>query len=105
MPTFQGRIRERDLVLPALRAAATRSNGYISTTDLISVLEKEFEPRGEDAKLLANRHDSKFSQIVRNLKSHKTNATSMFKKGYALDETEGLRITDLGRALLLQIDE
>jgi hypothetical protein len=105
MVAFSGRIKERDLVVPALRAASLRPNGYISTTDLIKVLEQEFLPQGEDAAILANRYDSKFTQIVRNLKSHKNSRTSMFKKGFAIEQSEGLQITALGRSLLDQIDE
>lgn len=105
MSDFRGRIRERDLVIPALRAAASRPAGYISTEDLIKQLEIEFEPQGEDAAILANRNDSKFTQIVRNLKSHKENSTSMFKKGYAIDEDEGMRITQLGRDFISQLPE
>lgn len=105
MSDFRGRIRERDLIVPALRAAARRPDGFISTSDLIAELEKEFEPAGEDAEILDNRNDSKFSQIVRNLKSHKNNSTSMFKKGYAEEEEDGLRITDKGREFLDQFPE
>lgn len=105
MPNVRGRIREKDLVVPALRAAARRPGGYISTSDLIKELEEEFAPEGEDAKILDGRQDSKFSQIVRNLKSHKISSTSMFKKGYAIDEAEGLRITDAGRSFLDQSPE
>lgn len=105
MGDFKGRIRERDLVIPALRAAAAKPDGYITTSDLITALEEEFEPAGEDAEILDGRNDSKFSQIVRNLKSHKNSGTSIFKKGYVVEEGEGLRITDAGRAFLDQTPE
>jgi hypothetical protein len=100
-----GRVRERELIVPALRSAAARSGGYISTSDLIVVLEEEFEPEGQDAEILANRHDTYFSQKVRNLISHKDNATSMFTKGYAVYTGDGIRITDAGRAFLPQVPE
>lgn len=101
----QGRIRERDLAIPALRAAAARPNGHISTTDLIDVLEEEFEPAGDDAKILDGRHDSRFTQIVRNLVSHREASTSIFKRGYAEYVDEGIRITDSGKAFLAQVPE
>ena len=41
------RVRERDLVIPALRAAAA-NGGEITTTQLIDVLTDEFEPSGTD---------------------------------------------------------
>ena len=99
------RIRERDLTIPALRAAATKKDGYISTTELIKVLEAEFEPEGEDAEILKNRNDIKFSQKVRNLVSHRESPDSIFAKGYAeYDEKgKGLKITDKGRAFLAQV--
>jgi len=94
-----GRIRERDLVIPALRAAAARG-GYISTADLISDLEAEFQPDGQDAQILDGRQDTYFSQKVRNLVSHRDTSTSMCKKGYADYTGDGLRITDTGRGFL-----
>lgn len=105
MNSFRGRIRQKDLAIPALRAAARRLDGYITTTELIEELEREFSPEGDDAKTLAGRNDSRFSQIVRNLKSHKDSGTSIFKNGLALDEPDGLRITDVGRRFLVQIEE
>lgn len=100
-----GRIRERELVIPALKAAAARPNGYISTSDLIKELEKEFEPEGADAEILDGRTDTRFSQKIRNLISHRNNSTSMFKKGYAEYSNDGIRITDAGRQFLSQVPE
>ena len=100
-----GRIRERDLLIPTLKAAAGRPSGYISTSDLIAELEAEFQPEGKDAEILADRHDTHFSQKVRNLISHRENRTSMFVKGYADYTGEGIRITDAGRAFLAQVPE
>lgn len=99
-----GRIHERDLLIPALRAIEGEPNGQITTTKLIEVLEEEFRPQGEDAKILDGRRDTKFSQIVRNLVSHKGSRTSMFKKGYAvhIEQTESIRITDAGREFINQ---
>jgi hypothetical protein len=77
------RVQERDLVVPALRAAASRPNGTISTSDLITELEDLFQPEGQDAELLEGRNDTYFSQKVRNLISHRTASTSMFLRGYA----------------------
>ena len=100
-----GRVRERELIIPALRAAASRPGGYIATADLIPVLEGKFEPEGQDAEILAGRHDSYFSQKVRNLVSHRETNTSMFRKGYAEYTGDGIRITDAGRAFLAQVPE
>lgn len=96
------RIRERDLVIPALEAAASRPNSFISTSDLIQELEQKFQPEGDDAQILKGRSDTYFSQKVRNLISHRESTTSFICNGYAdYDETnEGIRITQAGRNLL-----
>lgn len=96
------RIRERDLVIPALRSAVARG-GYVSTADLITDLEVEFQPDGQDADILDGRQDTYFSQKVRNLVSHRETNTSMFKKGYADYTGDGMRITDAGRNFLDQV--
>lgn len=100
----RGRISERNLAIPALRAAAGEPNGEITTTKLIGVLEEQFQPEGDDATILDGRNDTKFSQIVRNLVSHKNASTSIIKRGYAIhdEQAESLRITDEGRAFLDQ---
>ena len=100
------RVRERDLVIPALRAARD-SGGLITTSQLIEVLEDEFEPSGTDAEVLDGRSDTYFSQKVRNLISHRNNSTSMFTKGYADYDpsSESIRITDAGLAFLDQVPE
>jgi hypothetical protein len=97
-----GQIRERDLIIPALRAAASSSGGEITTTKLIEVLTDEFEPDGHDAEIMFGRNDSYFSQKVRNLVSHRGAGTSMFTHGYATyqEEAESIRITDQGRQFL-----
>ncbi|MDN3279128.1 hypothetical protein QWJ07_33025 [Frankia sp. RB7] len=100
-----GRIRERDARIPALRAAAARRDGYISTSDLIQLLEDEFAPTGEDAEILDGRNDTKFSQIVRNLKSHKDASTNIFKRGFAEEVGDGIRITEAGLRFLNQLRE
>jgi hypothetical protein len=100
------RVRERDLVIPAMRAAVNRG-GEISTSQLIDDLTEEFEPSGQDAEILDGRGDSYFSQKVRNLISHRGTGTSMFTKGYAEYHapSESIRITDAGRAFLDQVPE
>lgn len=101
------RILERHVVVPALRAAAQRPNGFISTAALIDELEAEFQPTGQDAVILDGRQDTRFSQIVRNLVSHRSSSTSMFQRGYAeyVDQANGIRITAAGRAFLDQVPE
>lgn len=100
------RVRERDLVIPALRAARD-NGGEITTTKLIDVLTEEFEPSGVDAEVLDGRNDTYFSQKVRNLVSHRGASTSMFSKGYAEyhASNESIRLTDEGETFLDQVPE
>ena len=100
-----GRIREKHVRIPALRAMAARSDGYLPTSELIAELEARFRPAGEDAEILVHRNDTKFSQIVRNLKSHQNNSTSLVVRGYAEVVDDGFRITPAGRSFLAQLPE
>jgi predicted HNH restriction endonuclease len=63
------RITEKILILPSLFLIF--NNPGIGTSGLIAELTDFFKPTGEDAEILSNRHDTKFSQIVRNLVSHR----------------------------------
>lgn len=86
-----------DLWKFALLVMATRPDGVISTSDMISELPKFIHvPEGSQA-ILAGRNDNKFSQIVRNLKSHKTSKSNFIFLGYAEDVPNGFKITQKGR--------
>lgn len=63
------RIEEKSLILPTLYIL--KRDGPTSTTELIAELTAVFQPTGEDAAILDGRKDTKFSQKVRNLKSHR----------------------------------
>jgi predicted HNH restriction endonuclease len=67
MPT----ISESDLVIPALELIAAHPQG-IGTSRLSSLLRRQLKPTGDDLLILAGRGDDRFSQKVRNLKSHDT---------------------------------
>ena len=99
------RIREQNLVIPALRLAAMRSNGIITTTKLIEELTEMFRPEGQDAEILEDRNDTYFSQKVRNLISHREGQSTMFTLGYAEYTGDGMRITGAGRVFLTQTPE
>lgn len=64
-------IHERQLIDPALELIKKYGNKGISTSELINELRLVLKPSGEDTKKLKGRSDDKFSQKVRNLKSHK----------------------------------
>lgn len=88
---------ESDLVIPALAIIAANPNG-INTTELLKQLRIRLEPSGDDLTLLAGRNDDKFSQKVRNLKSHET----LERKGFATFTGGRFLITDTGRKLALE---
>src|SRR5690606_33430786 len=92
------RIRESELVLPAL--FCIDSAAEISTTDLSERLRTLLRPQGEDLEILAGRNDDKFSQKVRNLRSHET----LERDGLASYESRGSQgywhITAVGKSYL-----
>lgn len=99
------RIHEADLVIPALRLAAERSEGFISTSDLIRELAEIFNPTGRDNEIIQGRSDTYFTQKVRNLVSHRHSENSFIANGFAEYDSRrrGIRITDAGRRLLAQL--
>lgn len=91
----------KDLWKYALLIMAQRPNMEISTSELIAELPNYIRiPDGTEAKN-SSRGDSKFSQIVRNLKSHKDSATNFIKLGYAEPIPRGFRATPKGRAFVV----
>ena len=86
------RISESDLLLPTLRLLAQQPTGYLSTSRLIAALSEEFQPDGEDAEILDNRQDTRFSQIVRNMKSHKDSPRNIVARGFVEVTCRGLRV-------------
>ncbi len=85
-----------DLWEYALLITSVRQNGEISTSDLIAAMPSYIHLSDDHTAVNASRKDSKFSQIVRNLKSHKTSKTNFIYQGYAEDIPGGFRITDKG---------
>lgn len=59
---------------------------------LIDKISGQFALDNQDLSPLLNRNDEKYTQIVRNLKSHKT----FIKKGLAEEIDGGFRITSAG---------
>jgi DNA-binding transcriptional regulator YiaG len=100
------RISERDILGPALDFLNDSPGGFMMTSDLIKALEDQFAPEGDDAEILKHRSDTRFSQIVRNIVSHRKSATNLIGAGYAIyDKTRrGLQITDKGRLFLTGAD-
>ncbi|WP_241771563.1 DNA damage-inducible protein D [Acetobacter aceti] len=86
-----------DLWKYALLVMATRDDGFITTTELIAELPKYIAIPDEHGDVLRSRRDSKFSQIVRNLKSHRKSHTNFIFCGYAENIPGGFLITERGR--------
>ena len=59
---------EYEISIKALDVIKNRPG--IRTSELIDELRRIMKPSGEDLKILDGRNDDKFSQKVRNLKSH-----------------------------------
>ena len=91
MPTFS----ELDLIIPALEVIAAHPDG-IDTSELVSLLRRQLKPTGDDLEILAGRNDDKFSQKVRNLKSHDT----LEKRGLAIFVDGRFHITQAGEVLV-----
>jgi hypothetical protein len=107
MPKKEDRISEADLLIPTLRILAKQPNGKMTTSRLIIELEGLFNPAGKDAEILEGRHDTYFSQIVRNMVSHKKVPGNVIAEGFAkhLGPRQGLEITEAGRMHLKHHDE
>ncbi len=90
-------IRENQIVVSAL-LAMVNAGGFIQTSDLIDVISKEFTLDENDQQILINRNDEKFTQIVRNLKSH----DRLTKFGLAEDVDGGFKITPKGIDWLIE---
>lgn len=99
------RIHEPDLVVPTLQFLASRPDGFATTSEIIKHLEEKFDPEGEDAEILEGRGDTRFSQIVRNMISHREGGSSFIRNSYAeyFKDKRGLQITDKGVEFLKEI--
>ena len=89
---------ESELIPAALKIILDKPNG-IATKDLIIELRNLMNPSGEDLEMLSNRNDDKFSQKVRNIKSHKT----LENKGYAKFYDDKFFITEKGIKFLNEV--
>lgn len=58
-----------------------RAHPGIHTTELIAEARRRMHPTGEDLDILNDRNDDKFSQKVRNIKSHDSIADLVYTVG------------------------
>jgi transcriptional regulator with XRE-family HTH domain len=101
------RIKERDTYLPVLEYLDEMPDGFMKTSDLILALEGRFQLSSEDLAILEGRSDTRFSQIVRNIVSHREAPGNLIRDGWAeYDKAKrGLRITPEGRKHLVAEQE
>ena len=85
-----------DLWKYALLIMSVQPEGQIATSEMIEELPSYVRLSDEHAQSNSSRKDSKFSQIVRNLKSHKSTKTNFIYQGYAQDVPGGFKITRKG---------
>jgi hypothetical protein len=90
----------KDLWKYALLIISVRPGGEITTSDLADALPQYVKLSDDHMVVNASRKDSKFSQIVRNLKSHKASKTNFIYQGYVEDIPNGFRITEKGIAFV-----
>jgi hypothetical protein len=100
--TKTSRITESELTVPTLRILEDLNGEWVATSMLIGRLTELLRPSGADAEVLAGRHDTYFSQKVRNMISHRHNHSSFIHRGLAEydSSTHCLRITELGVRLV-----
>ncbi len=91
---------ETELIPFALRIIKNHNDG-INTKNLIASLRHDMQPNGEDLEILKNRSDDKFSQKVRNLKSHRT----LENEGYADFIVDKFYISQAGLDFLSDLNE
>lgn len=91
----------KDLWKYALLIMSVTPNGEISTTDMIAKMPDYIQLSDDHLAANSSRKDSKFSQLVRNLKSHKTSTNNLIYQGYAEDIKGGFKITVKGLEFVL----
>jgi len=97
------RIKEEQLILPALYLMKNTQNGTISVTELKNNLIAIFKPTDEDAQIAKGRKDSFFTQKVRNLKSHNTFENlglAIYHKRESGEKSGSFKITNHGKKYL-----
>jgi hypothetical protein len=102
----QPKIRQMDLIVPALRYLSKHKNG-VETGPLREYLEDIFQPSGVNAKLVGKPGDrmTAFSQIARNAVSNRKKGKNLMAQGLCRYDvaTKTSSITDKGRRLLRSI--
>lgn len=91
---------ESDLIMPAMMFIASEKEG-ITTSGLIKQLDELLKPTGKDIQILSGRHDTHFSQKVRNLVSHKTLEKKRLVNYTKISRNGLFKITPLGEKYII----
>jgi transcriptional regulator with XRE-family HTH domain len=104
--TYNPRVKESDTYVPILKMLIERPDGFLKTSEIIKALENWFPLSTEDNEILEGRADTRFSQIVRNVVSHRSTKTNLIGAGLAeYDKVRrGLRITKRGSDWLTEYE-
>lgn len=86
-----GRVGEADISGVVLAIIDAEPGKQISTTKLIKELRKRIPLSADDLVELDGRNDDRFSQIVRNIKSHKKSAGNLIHDGHLLPIPRGFK--------------
>lgn len=100
----ESRIRERDLVLPVLKLIAELGDPDtgLAITEIDKELRRRLELSDADRRILKGRKDDRFSQVVRNLVSHRTlerEGLALYRRGGSFGRGTYI-LTPKGRVLV-----
>ncbi|MER8596220.1 hypothetical protein NKH33_32685 [Mesorhizobium sp. M1182] len=86
-----GRIGEADIGSDVIAIIDAEPHREITTTKLIAELRNRIPLSAEDEEQLNGRNDDRFSQIVRNIKSHKDSPGNLIYDGHLIAIKDGFR--------------
>jgi hypothetical protein len=98
------RTPEGEMRIGALQVARSKSGGYATTTEIKSEIHNFVNLTPEDYQMSQKRPgEEMYLQIVGNVVSHKASNYSLFNRGYAILQPDGLTITPAGLARLVAL--
>ncbi|MDX8530117.1 hypothetical protein RFM41_00010 [Mesorhizobium sp. VK25A] len=86
-----GRVGEADIGTAVLAIVDAQPGRQITTTRLIAELRDRIRLNAEDEEQLDGRNDDRFSQIVRNIKSHRNQPGNLIYEGHLISIPRGFR--------------
>jgi len=89
-----GRVGEADLRADVIAVLNEQPRREIRTSKLIKELRGRIKLSAEDQEILAGRNDDRFSQIVRNIKSHKKSPGNLIYEGVLEAVPRGFRLRE-----------